>query len=125
MTKSVEFNGDEEKIPVRAYLHRHSSTCVTTDPAAYENPRELVAWEDVVDHVDWLEKGIAEWRAVAKEPRGASLSKTDLLALRKAIIDLRFLQAAAIVAIGESKQATAYMANLSRLDKLLAEEILK
>ena len=55
------------------------------------------------------------------------MDKEDLQALRKAIRDMRFIQASAIVASGlnEHKQAQAYMRELQRLDKILEQEILK
>lgn len=55
------------------------------------------------------------------------MTREDIMALKKAILDLRFLQAAAVVALGssDSKPSTAYMANLSRLDKALDQELLK
>lgn len=56
---------NDEEIQPRAFLHRKASSCVTTDPTAYENPIPLVSWEDIADHVDWLEKGVAEWRGLA------------------------------------------------------------
>lgn len=67
MTDTVVVN--EEVIPVRAYLHRTHPRCVSVDPTAYVNPRKLVAWEDIADHVEWLEKGIAEWREEALRRR--------------------------------------------------------
>lgn len=53
------------------------------------------------------------------------LSKEDLVAIQKVIGDMRFIQAAALVANGlnEQKQAKAYMHELGRLDRLLKEEI--
>lgn len=55
------------------------------------------------------------------------MSKEDLQAIRKVIGDMRFIQAAAIVACGlnEHKQAQAYMRELQRLDKMLEQEVLK
>ena len=60
-------NEDMEDIRALAYMHRTSDSCVT--PAVgdhpeliYDKPRVLVAWEDVVDRVEWLEKGVGEWR---------------------------------------------------------------
>jgi len=49
------------------------------------------------------------------------------MSLHKVIGDIRFMQAASLVAVGmqESKQAQAYMRELGRLDKLLAQELLK
>lgn len=54
------------------------------------------------------------------------MTREDIMALKKALLDLRFLQAAAVVALGssETKQSTAYMANLTRLDKVLDQELL-
>lgn len=72
-------DSDAPSIKPRAFMHRTSDSCVT--PAVgdhpeliYENPRVLVAWSDVADAVDWLEKGIAEWRAYAIEA-GKQLAK--------------------------------------------------
>lgn len=55
------------------------------------------------------------------------MTKDDIQAVRKVIGDMRFIQAAAIVASGlnDSKTATAYMKELARLDKMLEQEILK
>ena len=55
------------------------------------------------------------------------MTKEDLQAIRKVIGDMRFIQAASVVASGlnEHKQAQAYMRELHRLDKLLEQEILK
>ena len=55
------------------------------------------------------------------------MTKEDLQAVRKVIGDMRFIQAASIVASGanETKQAQAYMRELHRLDKLLEQEVLK
>jgi hypothetical protein len=57
---------NDTAIPVRAYMHRRHDGCVTIDATAYENPRKLVDWDDVIDQADWLEKGIAEWREYAR-----------------------------------------------------------
>lgn len=53
------------------------------------------------------------------------LTKDQLQELRKVIGDMRFMQAAALVASGqqENKSAQAYMSRLAKLDKLLGEEI--
>lgn len=53
------------------------------------------------------------------------LTKDQLQELRKVIGDMRFMQAAALVASGqqENKSAQAYMQKLAKLDKLLGEEI--
>lgn len=55
------------------------------------------------------------------------LDKETLSAVRKVIGDMRFMQAASIVASGlnEHKQAIAYMNHLAKLDKALEQEILK
>lgn len=58
---------DAPAVPVRAYQHPTSPDCVSADPHAYASPRELVDAEALYDHVDWLEKGICEWRAYAIE----------------------------------------------------------
>jgi len=53
------------------------------------------------------------------------LTKDQLQEVRKVIGDMRFIQAAALVASGQSenKDAKAYMQKLARLDKLLGEEV--
>ena len=55
------------------------------------------------------------------------MTKEDLQAVRKVVGDMRFIQASAIVANGmnETKQCIAYMRELSRLDRLLEQELLK
>lgn len=62
---------DRPQVPIKAWMHPKADL-VSTDPHAYTNlstgaPRELVAKSDVYDHVDWLEHGIEEWRALALE----------------------------------------------------------
>lgn len=54
------------------------------------------------------------------------MTKEVLQAIRKLILDMRFIQASAIVASGlnEHKQAQAYMRELQRLYEIV-EEILK
>lgn len=54
------------------------------------------------------------------------IDKETIIALRKVIGDMRFIQASAIVASGlnDTKQAHAYMRELHRLDKLLEQAIL-
>lgn len=56
------------------------------------------------------------------------MTPEQLRKIRHVISDMRFMQAAALVASGlnENKQATAYMSKLARLaklDKMLGEEI--
>lgn len=53
------------------------------------------------------------------------LTTDQLQEIRKVIGDMRFMQAAALVASGqnENKEAKGYMQKLARLDKLLGEEI--
>lgn len=53
------------------------------------------------------------------------LTRDQLQEIRKVIGDMRLMQAAALVASGQSdaKDAKAYMQKLARLDKLLGEEI--
>ena len=61
---------DQEDCPplnTRAYLHRQSESCVTTDSTAYENARELVLKQDVIDRIEYIEAGLSEWRAYAIE----------------------------------------------------------
>lgn len=55
------------------------------------------------------------------------LDKETLSAVRKVIGDMRFMQAAAVVASGlsENKQSIAYMNSLAKLDRTLEQEILK
>lgn len=81
MTDHVTIN--ETEIPVRAYLHRTADTCVTAavqeGESVYENARKLVAWEDIADQVDWLEKGIAEWRDESVRIRKAALTLLEAL----------------------------------------------
>lgn len=48
----------EPDVKVHGYLENASDI---------ENPRALVLWDDVADRVEWLEQGIAEWRAYAVE----------------------------------------------------------
>lgn len=66
-TKAREQAPDEPQVPVVAYQHRMAPDCVTSDPTAYSNPHELVRKQDVLDHVEWLEAGVDEWRAYAVE----------------------------------------------------------
>lgn len=62
---------NETEIKPKAFMHRTHDGCVTAathgefSETTYKNPRVLVDWEDVVDHVDWLEHGIVEWRDLA------------------------------------------------------------
>lgn len=63
---------DQPQCPTVAWQHPARSDLVTSDPNAYTGlstgkPRELVLKNDVVDHIDWLEHGIDEWRAYAVE----------------------------------------------------------
>lgn len=53
------------------------------------------------------------------------MSPQDLKDLLSAVKDLRFIQAAALVAAGlnEDKRAAAYMRRLAKLDKALTDEI--
>jgi hypothetical protein len=81
MSDHVTIN--ETEIPVRAYLHRTADTCVTaavpSGELVYDSPRKLIAWEDIADQVDWLEKGVVEWRDVAVRTREASLALLEAL----------------------------------------------
>lgn len=56
-----------------------------------------------------------------------SMTSTDLQQLKSIVGDMRFIQAAALVAskLNENKDASAYMRNLARLDRLLGDEIAK
>ena len=75
-----DMDDDSPSIKPMAYMHRTHDGCVTAathgdlSKTTYENPRVLVAWEDVVDYVDWLEHGISEWREYAIEA-GKQLKK--------------------------------------------------
>ena len=53
------------------------------------------------------------------------MTPEQLREIRHVIGDMRFMQAAALVAscLNDNKQATAYMSKLAKLDKLLGEEI--
>jgi hypothetical protein len=53
------------------------------------------------------------------------LTAADLRRLKTMLMDLRFIQAAALVASGvnETKQATDYMKEISRMDKLIEFEL--
>jgi len=55
----------------------------------------------------------------------AHLTSSDLRKLKTMLMDLRFIQAAALVAAGvnESKQAVDYMKEISRMDKMLDLEL--
>lgn len=87
---------NDTEIPVLAYMHRTSNTCVTAaEPhgaSAYENPCKLVSWDDVVDQADWLEKGIVEWRNEAIGARLAAANRqakiSTLVALWYQLVNL-------------------------------------
>ena len=53
------------------------------------------------------------------------LTAADLRRLKTMLMDLRFIQAAALVASGvnENKQAVDYMKEISRMDKLIELEL--
>lgn len=53
------------------------------------------------------------------------MTAEQLKEVRAVIGDMRFMQAAALVASGmnENKQAQAYMSKLAKLDKMLGNEI--
>jgi hypothetical protein len=53
------------------------------------------------------------------------LTSSDLRKLKTMLMDLRFIQAAALVAAGvnEGKQAIEYMKEISRMDKLIEFEL--
>lgn len=60
---------DKPQVPTVAWMHPIADL-VTTAPDAYTNlnagpARELVFKNDVLDHIDWLEHGIHEWRMSA------------------------------------------------------------
>lgn len=56
---------DQPQCPTVAYQHPTSPDCVSTDPLAYPGSKELILKCDVMDHLDWLERGIDEWRCLA------------------------------------------------------------
>jgi hypothetical protein len=58
---------------------------------------------------------------------GLAMTNQDLQEIKKVIGDMRFMQAAALVASGtsEDKSAIAYMKNLARLERAVDAEILK
>jgi len=53
------------------------------------------------------------------------LTKEQLQEIRYVIVDMRFMQAAALVAsrLSENKEAKAYMSKLARLEDAIAKEI--
>ena len=53
------------------------------------------------------------------------LTTSDLRKLKTMLMDLRFIQAASLVAAGvnENKQAVDYMKEISRMDKLIELEL--
>lgn len=55
----------------------------------------------------------------------AHLTSSDLRKLKTMLMDLRFIQAAALTAgrVNESKQALDYMKEISRMDKMLDLEL--
>lgn len=65
---------------------------------------------------------------MAEIPKGLkmSLDRETIIAVRKVIGDMRFIQASSVVASGlnEHKQAVAYMSHLHKLDKVLEAELL-
>lgn len=63
--KELERKKVSPDVPARAYLHKTSADCVSSDPTAYSDHRVLVEWNDVADKIDWLEEGLQEWRAYA------------------------------------------------------------
>ncbi len=78
-------------IPPVAFMHRTAPGCVSTDPKAYTKPFILVKWDDVADQVDWVEKGICEWRDEAMkafdELTKLRLQKTFLLSALQEVAD--------------------------------------
>lgn len=75
---------DQPQCPTVAWMHP-TSDLATTDPTAYTGlsagkPRELVLKQDVVDHIDWLEHGIDEWRTYAIEAGKQLKAARDALA---------------------------------------------
>lgn len=62
---------DQPQCPVVAWLHPNAALA-TTDRNTYTGlsagkPRELILKDDVLDHIEWLELGIDEWRTYAIE----------------------------------------------------------
>lgn len=51
----------------------------------------------------------------------------ELSSIKKMLVDLRFIQASALVSSGlsETKESRAYMRNINRLEKVLNDEIHK
>ena len=51
----------------------------------------------------------------------------ELSSIKKMLVDLRFIQASALVACGlsDTKESRAYMRNINRLEKVLHEAIHK
>lgn len=80
---------DQPQCPTVAWMHPIASL-VTIDPNAYTGlsagkPRELVLKNDAVDHIDWLELGIDEWRTYAVEiGKQLKQARDDLAALKVA-----------------------------------------
>jgi hypothetical protein len=53
-------------IPVVAYMHPDRNDLVNSEKWVYgPDSRPLVSYSDVADRIDWLEKGMAHWRAEA------------------------------------------------------------
>lgn len=63
----------EDDIKVVAYMHATHDRCVSTEAHTYAKARELVFLGDVTDRLDWLEKGMGEWRYLALQ--GVKLAK--------------------------------------------------
>jgi len=80
---------DQPQCPTVAWQHPARADLVTSDRHAYTGlsagqPRALVLEDDVVDHIDWLEHGIDEWRAYAVEAgRLLKIARDELAALKK------------------------------------------
>lgn len=78
---------DQPQCPTVAWMHPKANLA-STDPTAYTGlstgkPRELVLKNDVVDHIDWLEHGIDEWRTYAIEAGKQLKAARDELAAIK------------------------------------------
>jgi len=86
--------GFQPQVPTMAYLHPTADGCVTTDPTAYQAPRELLLKNDVYDYITWMEAGIDEWRATAFQWRDVAMKAQDQhrLALLKAQTAIGHLQ---------------------------------
>lgn len=78
---------DQPQCPTVAWMHP-TAELATTDPDAYTGlsagkPRELIFKSHLIDHVDWLEHGIHEWRTYAIEiGRQLKVARDQLAAVK-------------------------------------------